>query len=52
VENRIVHEVTNQMVRSVRDVARYPKIHIRYLVSRKLQYLANLWSQRCLISQI
>jgi len=54
VENRIVYEVTNHMVRSAHDVARYPKINIRYniLVSRKLQYLAILWSLRCWISQI
>lgn len=54
VENRIVREVTNQMVRSANDAARYPKINIRYkiLVSRKLQYLAILWFLRCWISQI
>ena len=53
-ENRVVHKVTNKMVRSVHVVARYTKIHIRYkiLISRKLQYLTILWCQRCQITQI
>jgi hypothetical protein len=40
--------------RSLHEVARHTKIHIKHniLMSRKLLYLANLWSQRCQISQI
>jgi hypothetical protein len=42
------------MVRSVHEIARYTKIHIRYsiLISGKLRYLATRWSQRCRISQL
>jgi len=29
-ENRALYEVTNYMVRSVHEVSRYIKIHIRY----------------------
>jgi hypothetical protein len=42
------------MVRSVHEVARYTKIHIKYnvLISGKLRYPAILWSQRYLILQL
>jgi hypothetical protein len=40
------------MVRNVHEVARFTKIPIKYkiLISRKLCYLATLWSQRCCIA--
>jgi hypothetical protein len=53
-ENGTGYQVTSQMVRSVHEVARYTKIHVKYnvLISGKLRYPATLWSGGCQISQI
>jgi len=42
------------MVRTVHEVDRFTKIPTGYkvLISRKLHYLATLWSQRCCISRL
>jgi len=42
--NKTGYQVTNLIVRSDLEIARYKKIHIRHiaLISSKLQYLATL----------
>jgi len=53
-EIRTGYQVTNQMVRSVHDLATCIVIHISYnaLMSRKSRYLATILSCRCHISQL
>jgi hypothetical protein len=42
------------MVRAIHEVARYDKVYIVYnaLLSRKLQYPATSWYQKCQILQL
>jgi len=45
-EHRTRYEVTNVMLRSVLEVARYTEMHIRYddVISRELHNLETPWS--------
>jgi hypothetical protein len=43
-ENRTGHDVTNENVRSVHEVAAYTKVHLKHhvLIPAKVQYLATV----------